>query len=421
MQYSFVKSLLEGSWMVTPGAASAYYPLFKGALSGLQFVKEPEPENSLPFFRSSSSDRDVAFSNYSAVSKENQDEKFVFVLNMRGTILKHDADCGPVGSRTLANRLLNADSSDAVIGHILVTESGGGQAAAVPELADAIKSLTKPIVAWIDGMSGSAAYYINSYCNHIMASRATDEVGCIGTLIQMHGFPKFSKLEDGSVYARIYADEATEKNDEYETALEGNFTLVKERLLNPLNEQFKSDVKTNRSMVLEEQLKGRTYTASEVVGTLIDSIGTFQDAVNTVISLAEPIQKKQPKTNNTKQMKELTSLNKVKSVAGFETADGQASFNEEQLTEIDQELESGATAIDRVAVLEGENATLTANAATQGARVTELETALAAALGDGSADPAQVIIETDGKTTPKKDGSMASAFEACESHFKQFS
>ncbi len=421
MQYSFVKSLLEGSWMINPSAASAYYPLLKGALSGMHFVKEPEPENSLPYFRSMSSDSDVAFSNFSAVSQENKDEKFVFVLNMRGTILKHDADCGPVGSRTLANRLLNADSSDAVIGHILVTESGGGQASAVPELADAIKSLTKPVVAWIDGMSASAAYYINSYCTHIMASRATDEVGCIGTLIQMQGMPKFNKMEDGSIYARIYADDATEKNEEYEKALEGDFTLMKERVLNPLNEQFKGDVKTNRSIVLDEQLKGRTYLAGDVVGSLIDSIGTLQDAVNKVVSLAAPTKREKSNTNNSKQMKELTNLNKVKSVAGFETADGQASFNEEQLTEIDQELESGATAIDRVAVLEGENATLTANAATQSARVTELETALAAALGDEGADPAQVITETDGNPISKKDSSLASAFAACENHLKQYS
>lgn len=425
MQYSFVKSLLESTWMINPSAASVYFPLFKGALSGLQFVKEPEPEDSIPYLVSLASKGVVPFSSPRDLTYAEDGDEFIYVMNLRGVALKHDAMCGPVGTRTQAARLLAMDKNKSVIGHIMVTESGGGQASAVPELADAIQSLTKPIVAWVDGISASAAYYINSYCTHIMASRDSDQIGCIGTMIQMRGLPKFSKLENGEITARIYADEATEKNDEYETALEGNFTLVKERILNPLNEQFKSDVKTNRSSVLDEQLKGRMFRAGDVIGSLIDSVGTFNDAVDLVTSLARRVEKPATKnntnTNNIQKMEDLVNLNAIESVAGFETADGHASFNEAQLTDIDSQLAIGAEAISRVTVLEGENTTLSDTVAQRDARIVELETALASALGDDSADPALVVKTTDGKITPKKDNSLASAFQACENHLKQFS
>jgi ClpP class serine protease len=425
MQYSFVKSLLESSWMIHPGAASAYYPLLKGALAGLEFVAEPEPENSIPFLVSASTNRVIPFSNPDDLSFSTENDQFVFVLNVRGTILKHDAFCGPRGTRTLASRLASMDKKANVIGHIIVTESGGGMAAAVPEMADAIQALTKPVVAWIDGMSASAAYYINSYCSHIMASRATDQVGCIGTLIQLQGYPKFAKLEDGSVVARIYADSATEKNDEYEAALEGNFTLIKERILNPHNEQFVSDVKSNRSGVLDEQLKGRTFNAGDVVGTLIDSIGSFNDAVDLVKSLAKPIAgtKQNSNINNSKKMDGLTHLNSIASISDFEVVDGHASFNEEQLADIDQQLGIGNASIEREAQLTAENTSLSETITARDARIVELETALNDISGNDAADTsASVVADTDSPNSTKKpvQNEIASAMEICENHLKTY-
>lgn len=423
MQYSFIKSILEGSWMIHPAAASVYLPMLKGALSGLEFVAEPEPENSIPYLVSATSNKVIPFSDPEDLSLSEESDQFVFVLNLRGTVLKHDAMCGPRGTRTLASRLARMDKQANVIGHIIVTESGGGMASAVPELADAIQALTKPVVAWIDGMSASAAYYINSYCTHIMASRATDMIGCIGVLVQLQGYPKYAKLDDGTVVARIYADASTEKNDEYEAALEGNFTLIKERLLNPLNEQFMSDVKTNRSGVLDEQLKGRTYPATEVVGTLIDSIGNFDAAVQKVIELAGSQKPLNTKPNNTKTMNELNNLNTIASVAAFEVIDGHASFNEEQLTEIDAQLGVGNAALERVLQLEAENASLTETIATRDSRITELEATLTSVTENTPAVPSAVVSkETDSSDPVKnpKQNAIASAMAECENHLKTF-
>jgi len=427
MQYSFIKSVVEGVWMIHPDTASAYYPLLRGALSGLEFSKEPEPENCVPFLVSMSSGKVVSADKPGAM--DYGDEKFVLVTTLRGVVLKHDAECGPRGTRTLANRMKQGDKDPKVIGHLFINESGGGMASAVPEMADAIKSLCKPIVGLVDGISASASYYMISYAEHIMASRESDLVGCIGVLMETEGFPKYSKLPDGRVRARIYADGSEEKNEEYEAALEGNFTLIKERMLNPLCEQFKADVKTNRPTVVDSQLKGRTYKASEVVGTLIDSIGTFEDAVAKVIELANLSQV--PKVNsskpqNKKTMNELKNLNQIESVKEFALVDGQASFNEGQLQDIEAALVVGAQASERVTQLDAEKTTLAETVSAnetaisaKDARITELETALAAVTSGGAADDASTIIKlTDGKGKSEPEDEFANAKQFCENHLK---
>jgi hypothetical protein len=65
-----------------------------------------------------------------------------------------------------------------------------------------------------------------------------------------------------------------------------NFKPIIENILNPSAEKFINDMKVNRPNIKEEQLTGKLFKASEVVGTLIDQIGTFKDAVNKVIELS---------------------------------------------------------------------------------------------------------------------------------------
>jgi protease-4 len=315
------------------------------------------------------------------------------VQPVRGVMLKNDSGSGIIGTHTMASNLLAADKQPKVCGHILLIESGGGQAAAVPELSDAIKKLSKPIVAFVDGCMCSAAMYVGSYCKQIIASRDTDSVGCIGTMIELSGFPKFNKEPDGYTYARIYADQASEKNDDYETALTGDFKLVKERVLNPHNEQFITDIRANRPNVKDEHLKGRTFRASEVVGTLIDSIGAFETAVQAVVELSNSITQQ---FNNSTMKSKFTALMALLAVTELVIEDGQTSLNEQQLEAIENALAAGNTAVTDLATananLQTANATIAecdATIAEQATKITDLEAA-------AGAPPATVVKPTDG-------------------------
>ena len=65
------------------------------------------------------------------------------------------------------------------------------------------------------------------------------------------------------------------KNNEFEEAInEFNFKPIKEKILDPANEEFLANISNNRS-VKENELTGEIFKASEVVGSLIDEIGNF--------------------------------------------------------------------------------------------------------------------------------------------------
>lgn len=349
MNFEFIKEAISSPWQIEPHTLNSMLPVFRSMLNGLQIEKSNEPEANIPYLISASQ-----LSVSMSLDAENESENFesqepsvkvIHVLPVRSVLTKHDQDCGPKGTRTLASRLLKADADMNVIGHILIIESGGGQSIAVPELTDAIQNCTKPTIAWIDGMAASAAYYIASYAREIIASRETDMIGCIGTMATYEGRKsKSSENSLGEVSVTIYADGSEQKNEEYEKAINDfDFILIKERILNPLNEKFKSDIQACRPSILSEQLLGRTYFASDVVGSLIDAIGNFDSAVERILALSNYVKEtplNQQINNSKKIMKQFAHLNNVLNVDHLEFSEDGSFLNEEQLQSVEDLLES---------------------------------------------------------------------------------
>jgi ClpP class serine protease len=359
MNYYSLKSLLTSPWQVDLTTFTTYYPILRGIFNGLVIGTGKEDQNSLPFTEKVLN---------SAGGKNNPaEEKYVQVIPVRGVMMKHDMACGPAGMRTIGQRLVNGEKQKNVAGSILLFESGGGQSTAVPELTDAIAECNKPVVAYVDGIACSAAMYAASYCREIIASRETDIVGSIGTMISIEDFEKFGKDQNGMVHVRIYADGSEDKNGEFEKALTGDFKLIKESILNPTNETFKADIKRNRPKVTDEHLTGKSFKAKDVLGVLVDSVNSFQWAVNRVAELAELAEKEGKNIANNFQTNILT-MNKLPlllaalALTDLQLQDGQATLTEEQLEKIEAALNKSQTELQ------------TANASLQTTK-TELQTA----------------------------------------------
>lgn len=316
---SLFNDIFREPWMIEPQTASAQKQVLQGLLMGLEFTQEDEMVQAT-----------IDHKQNAAVPRG----RGINVVNLEGTMLRDDGPCGMVGTRTLASMLLEADAKDEIIGHILYVDSGGGAANSVPDLAEAIQSCQKPVVAFVDGYMCSAAMYVGSYCDFIIANRDDNHIGCIGTMIQLEDWPKQVKDSAGIVHLRVYADGAEEKNDEYEKALEGDFSLIKERILNPHNERFKADIRSNRPNVSDDQLKGRTYEAKDVVGTLIDAIGNLESAVQKVIELS---------TLNIKPMDDLKNIQTLPTCQDLQSVDGCVTLTKEQMEEIDAAVGVGIT------------------------------------------------------------------------------
>jgi len=316
MRYTFLRDILSQAYMIETSLLPVYSQVFRGLLIGAQMEEE----------------KDILQSTID-VNSNNNNKKSVNVVNLKGLMTRHDGECN-YGTRTIARHLREADEDKSIIGHIIVIDSGGGAANSVPDLAEAIVALDKPCVAFVDGMMCSAAIYAGSYCDYIIANREDDRIGCVGTMIQILDYPKSGKLSTGEISVRVYADGSEEKNLDYEEALQGNIQMIRDEVLNPLNAKFVQAMKDNRHLNNETLLKGKTYFAKDVVGTLIDEIGEFETAVDKVVSLSKSKQKSniQNISNMFDNLKTIQSCSVIE-----EASDKTVTLSTEQLTDIDTE------------------------------------------------------------------------------------
>lgn len=91
-------------------------------------------------------------------------------------------------SMDLLGRELTAALEDpAVNAVVLAIDSPGGTVDGTQALADIVlgaRASDKPVVAWVDGMMASAAYWIGSAADAVYLGAGTDQVGSIGVAMQ---------------------------------------------------------------------------------------------------------------------------------------------------------------------------------------------------------------------------------------------
>lgn len=426
MNLSIFAKNLRGPYMIHPEQAAAMMPIVHGILSGMHVETDEDPRQAA---------KKVACKDYftgdTVAAGAPFKDKSVYVTYLDGTMTKYGT-CYSYGTREIANGLLQADQDPDVIGHIIVADSGGGAADSVPELADAIKQLEKPIVSFVDGMAASACIYAISYTQKIIAAQPTNQVGCVGTMITVSGWPKVHRGADGYVQIRVYADQSEEKNADYEAALEGNTQIIKENMLNPLCEIFINDMKANRPNATDDQLKGRTYFAKDVVGTLIDQIGTFNDAMQAVIELASL----KTDNNSSSQMNKYPTLESIAELQELQYAEDGSTFLQEcQLQAIEaalttpraeeNDLRSQMDSLTESHLQEvaGLNQTITERDETisqQASRIAELEAALEASESRNREEkPAGVHLDAD-PAAPKDEYAPAKTHAEAEAACREF-
>lgn len=317
-------------WMLDPMSAAAALALYHDMVGAARLkAKYPIVE-----YDETDDDDEIADNTYYHYRLTHKDcpaipqGNLISVVRLEGVMMR-DGDICQYGTRDVAQWLRQGDADRRVLGSILIVDSGGGAADSVRDLADAIQACTKPVVAYCDGYMCSAAYYAASYCRSIMAHDRRNMVGCIGTMIELGGYPMKSVDEDGFVRLRIYADGSEEKNSDYEKALEGDVKPIRENLLNPLAEDFRNDVKANRPTATDDQLKGRTYFAQDVVGSLIDGLGSLYDAVAKTLELSN---------SKITEMQGFEALQSLSTCHDLQMVDGHVTLDGEQLNEINAAL-----------------------------------------------------------------------------------
>lgn len=210
----------------------------------------------------------------------------IAVIDIVGAITKYDQQCGPSGMQTKSQLLKQCYNNPNIKGIVLNIDSGGGEGYAGMLAEATIRQKNKPVIAFQNDLSASAAYMISCACDLIVAASPMTQVGSVGTYITIADYAQWFKLK-GIDLKDVYADASTEKNKAYRDALNGDMTELKKNI-NQFNDAFLNTVSTNRGANLknDDWKTGRIYYARDAkTDGIIDEIASFEDC----LQMMEPL------------------------------------------------------------------------------------------------------------------------------------
>ena len=280
-------------WDIHPAAHQAYrQQIEQNMLGHVPFVMEAD-NFQMPFMLSAKSGftEKVYVGNAERIGRWydlDETDQIVNVIPVDGPITRNGGACS-YGSREIRDMLKDTSEMPQVLGHIFVIDSPGGSAQSKYDFEQGIgyvREKGQKTIALVDGDACSAAYALASLCDEIYFVNANNVVGCIGTMcgfyVQKHGDVNAITQEK---YVELYDEDSPFKNREFREAAEGNYAPLLEEL-HKSGKDFREMVKMRRPGVSEEQLKGDTYTAGEVVGSLVDGMSDFQTCVDRILETA---------------------------------------------------------------------------------------------------------------------------------------
>lgn len=209
-------------------------------------------------------------------------------IEIRGCILTYRPDsadsllgsgensCGAITSAESVTWALDeAANNPKIKAVVLEIDSSGGSPAAAEEIAAAMKALGKPSIAWVRESADSAAYWIASAADTVIASESSD-IGSIGVTLSYVDNAK-QNVKDGLTYNQLttgkYKDTGTP-----DRALTADERSLIQRDLDIILQNFIKAVATNRHLSVTKVTAladGSTMLGRMALRNgLIDQLGT---------------------------------------------------------------------------------------------------------------------------------------------------
>ncbi|WP_083925314.1 S49 family peptidase [Flexithrix dorotheae] len=300
--------ILNGVWSMMPDYFYSNVPLFFSLLNGENSTMSIDLEQAQkahnPYSIELSSE---LFSRLftSSEGEQNEEVKKVMIIPVQGTITKYNLYYyGGFGTKTLARFIREAYADPEVVGVVLDMDSGGGVSTASEILCSVIRENVKPVVTFVNGVCGSAAYRIAASTKEIIISQDSDILGSIGTMFPFVDDTEYYK-KLGVKFEDIYSDLSPLKNSWYRRLREGgegSKSAVLEELINPLAQNIIDSVKSDRGSKINSKyedriFKGATFMGDETITSgLADKKGNMQLAIERVVELSKDYNNKNSNT-----------------------------------------------------------------------------------------------------------------------------
>lgn len=219
----------------------------------------------------------------------------VAVIPIRGVIAHRmssmEESSGGASTEGIA-KMLRAAMADASISTILLdVDSPGGTVTGVAELASelfAMRGKGKKIIAQVNGMAASAAYWLAAQADEIVAL-PSGMAGSIGVFMAHEDLSK-ALQQQGINVTLISAGKYKTEGNPFEP-LSDEAKAVKQASVDAAYAQFVKDVARGRGVAASEVRggygEGRTLSAKDAKAAgLIDRIGTMEDTIGRLVGRA---------------------------------------------------------------------------------------------------------------------------------------
>jgi ClpP class serine protease len=161
-------------------------------------------------------------------------------------------------------------------------DSSGGMVRGCEDLASYIHGLKVPTQAYTDSRCNSAAYWLASACNEMMASASSD-VGSIGVILPWVDKAKVWEVE-GLKYDPFVNDGADLKGAGAGPSLTDTQKRYLQECVNYVGEKFQQFVNSSRK-VKSEVFRAGTYFGDQALNVgLINGVGSYDDAYKSLLT-----------------------------------------------------------------------------------------------------------------------------------------
>ncbi|QQG38565.1 MAG: signal peptide peptidase SppA [Candidatus Woesearchaeota archaeon] len=189
-------------------------------------------------------------------------------------------------TRSIMQQLDEADKNQNVKAILLEINSPGGTVIASKELANKVKSLEKPVIALIEEVGASGAYWVASSADKIVA----DSLSITGSIGVTGSYLEFSNLFEkyGVTYQEVKGGKYKEIGSPFKD-LTPEEQRVLQNKINLIHERFLEEVANNRNLETEQIAKistGEFFLGEEAINLgLVDILGGENEAIETAKQL----------------------------------------------------------------------------------------------------------------------------------------
>jgi signal peptide peptidase SppA len=191
-----------------------------------------------------------------------------------------------VTSIDVFQRLVKIAAEDDVVSAIVLTiDSPGGVAMGTPEAAESVRraSTVKPVLAYVDGLCCSAAYWIASQAHAIYAMPSA-EVGSIGAYMAVMDVSRAAEME--GIRVEIFKSGKHKGMGYPGTSLTDEQRDMLRAQVMEIAGKFKAEVRKGRELdILDDAMQGQSFSVEAGLKLgLIDQVGTFDEVVRDALA-----------------------------------------------------------------------------------------------------------------------------------------